>query len=240
MRRVCNRQPRRPPLETAFSGTPKRRRRLFSTATATPPLWQPAFDAIGRSRHFRVILMARLGCTVTDIVQGLAWLGFTADPGCATFRTNAFKYISTLNMPRVFIAQLHRYPRAPGNVVISAATWNAATARSLNKLRSVSSSLTWLIGVPSPPTTGGAGSPGMPSTCLAVLSINHYWLPFGLPSPSKWRAALRRLVARWRHLRGLRQQAPRSTSRDTTPLSRRGNGTCVATFTPAAERCCGQ
>ena len=131
-------------------------------------MWQPAFDAIGRSRHFRVILMARLGCTVTDIVQGLAWLGFTADPGCATFRTNAFKYISTLNKPRVFIAQLHRYPRAPGNVVISAATWNAATVRSLNKLRTVSSSLTWLIGVPSPPTTGSAGTPGMPSTCLAA------------------------------------------------------------------------
>lgn len=130
-------------------------------------MWQPAFDELGRTRHFRVILMARLGCTVTDIVQGLAWLGFTADPGCATFRANAIRYITSLNKPRVFIAQLHRYPRAPGNVVISATTWNAATVRSLNKLRTISSSLTWLLGVPSPPTTGGVGSPGMPSTCLA-------------------------------------------------------------------------
>lgn len=156
-----------PTLSTCVFGDPAAATTVVLYGDSNAAMWQPAFDKIGKARHFKVILMARLGCTFTDVTLGNTWLGGKADANCATFRANAVAAITALKKPRVVVAELHRYPKSPSGAAISATAWNSATVRSLTKLRSISSSLTWLLGVPAPPDQANATTIGQPALCLS-------------------------------------------------------------------------
>jgi hypothetical protein len=54
----------------------------------------PAFDALGKADHFKVLVYVRYGCDFADVIDR-DYLG-TVDPGCATFRKNVISAINSM------------------------------------------------------------------------------------------------------------------------------------------------
>ncbi len=63
--------------------------------------WMPAIDAYAKDAGYRVVTVEKQGCSVPDIP---VFLRAGAYPECAAWRTNAFKYIATLQPSAIVLA----------------------------------------------------------------------------------------------------------------------------------------
>ena len=59
--------------------------------------WLPAFDALGKQYHFKVVAYVRYGCPFATVTER-DYLG-SVDPGCATFRQNVIAAINAMVPP---------------------------------------------------------------------------------------------------------------------------------------------
>jgi hypothetical protein len=79
-----------------FFGDTASTRTLVLMGDSNADMWLPAFDALGRTDHFRVELVARASCQLPDLAL---WDPVLHRPGteCSAFRRAAFRLIATVH-----------------------------------------------------------------------------------------------------------------------------------------------
>jgi hypothetical protein len=118
----------------------------------------PAFDALGKADHFKVLVYVRYGCDFANVTDR-DWMG-TVDPGCATFRNNVISAINRMNpAPSLTLLAEAQFAvqQAPNGSVMSFQTWANGIRSSLTRLQV--RPLGVLMGTPAAINT--------PNTCLA-------------------------------------------------------------------------
>jgi hypothetical protein len=98
--------------------------------------WLPAFDALGKQDHFKVVAYVRYGCPFAAVIER-DYLG-SVDPGCATFRKNVIAAINAMVPPPSLTllseAQLPMEIAADGTP-ISLKTWANGIGSTLKQLK---------------------------------------------------------------------------------------------------------
>jgi hypothetical protein len=118
----------------------------------------PAFDALGKADHFKVVVYIRLGCDFANVIDR-DWLG-TVDPGCATFRSNVISAINSMKpAPNLTLLAEAQFPvqQAPNGSTMSFASWATGIRSTLSQLQA--RPLGVLMGTPASWST--------PNTCLS-------------------------------------------------------------------------
>lgn len=118
----------------------------------------PAFDALGKADHFKVLVYVRYGCDFANVIDR-DWMG-SVDPGCATFRNNVISAINSMNpAPSLTLLAEAQFPvqQAPNGSVMPLKTW----------ANGIESSLTRLQVRPLGVVMGTPASLSTPNTCLA-------------------------------------------------------------------------
>ncbi len=147
--------------------------------------WLPAFDELGRTRHWRVVLWSKAACPVADITLFNFLLGRTYT-SCDTWRQATLARIAAMR-PELVIASQRDSGAGPGT---SATTWAEATVKTLRTIAADGSKVAFTLDSPSP----GQPVPDCIGLHLADVRVCNTQLRVGFGDPAK-RAAVAAAVA---------------------------------------------
>jgi hypothetical protein len=98
--------------------------------------WLPAFDALGKQYHFKVVAYVRYGCPFAEVIER-DYLN-SIDPGCAKFRQNVIAAINAMVPPPslTLLSELQmKVEQAANGSTMSYKTWANGIRSTLEKLK---------------------------------------------------------------------------------------------------------
>jgi hypothetical protein len=108
--------------------------------------WIPAFSALGKLHHFKLVTYVRYGCPFADIATE-DWMG-SVDSGCLPFRANVVKAINALRpAPELVVLSESFDPTAPGGKSgsITKQQWVSADQATIKQLHTSAFPVTVLL-----------------------------------------------------------------------------------------------
>ncbi len=136
-------------------------------------MWEPAFDALGTSMGYRVVVIARASCEVADLPL-YDYHSATSSTNCTSFRTAALREIVLLRPSAVVVADLRPlHPESMNQRPISNGSYLVALAKTVAILRTASPNVV-LLGqhpiVPEDPTACLSAHPTATRGCGISLA----------------------------------------------------------------------
>jgi hypothetical protein len=123
----------------------------------------PAFAALGRADHFKIVVYVRYGCDFANVIDR-DYLN-TVDPGCVPFRNKVISAINAMNpAPSLTLLAEAQFPvqQAANGSTMSFKTWAAG----------IRSTITQLHVRPLGVLTGTPAATNTPNTCLSAHSTH--------------------------------------------------------------------
>lgn len=132
----CLSPPEKVEMPACLFGDPTGKRTLVLYGDSHAAMWAPAFDAIGKRIHWKIVVLAKAGCGAPDIPFWDPWRRVSPFKECDQFHTYALGRINRAKPDVVVLASEYLTPDSDHPVWPSTSAWTAGLEKTIRLIRS--------------------------------------------------------------------------------------------------------